>query len=534
MKKLLTAFLCLLSGIAFSQKPLEKEIKTEAAEVTVFMEGAQITRTKSVELTPGKSILKFANLSPFIDPKSIQVKAAGELTVLSVLHLQNYLDKAEDSDELKRLKTRLKELDATIQTESAYKDILIQEMAFLEKNSEIGGKNQAVSVASLQEAADFYRNRLTALKLKEIERAQSLITLQKEKTDLENQLNSLSLKKEFPSGEILVTVDAKKNQSALFELTYVAGNCGWSPSYDIRANTVSEPVELIYKANVRQDTKEEWNNVKLRLSSSNPNVSGVAPKLETYYLRYPEPAPIYKMQRENLVLEMADTEKEDTPPIRIRGTASSPVPVVRQENQTAISFDIKTPYTIKPDNKSYAVEVVAIELPAIFQYYCVPKMDKDAFLIARIPGFEQYNLLEGEASVFFEGTFVGKTVLDPRVASDTLEISLGRDKNVSVKREKAGEFSSKQFMGSKKEVIRGWTTTVKNNKSQKINMVILDQVPVSTAEEIEVSVRQHTGAVHHPETGEMKWEFTLAPAEKKEFVLEYAVKYPKSKTLLVD
>jgi uncharacterized protein (TIGR02231 family) len=174
------------------------------------------------------------------------------------------------------------------------------------------------------------------------------------------------------------------------------------------------------------------------------------------------------------------------------------------------------------------------DLPAFYQYYCVPKIDKDAFLIANIIDWEKYNLLEGEANVFFEDTYVGKTLMDVRYASDTLEISLGRDKNVSVDREKVKDFTDKQFIGSKKEETREWITTVKNNKNQAINMILLDQVPVSTIEEIEVNIQNVSGAKHDIETGEIKWEFELEPSNKKEFELKYSVKYPKFRNLIVE
>jgi uncharacterized protein (TIGR02231 family) len=173
-------------------------------------------------------------------------------------------------------------------------------------------------------------------------------------------------------------------------------------------------------------------------------------------------------------------------------------------------------------------------LPANYQYFSVPKIDKDAFLIANVVEWEKYNLLEGEANIFFEDTYVGKSLLDVRYASDTLKISLGRDKNVSVMREKAKEFTTKQFIGNKKEETRDWLTTVKNNKSQKINMLIIDQVPVSTIEEIEVEVQKTSGGILNTETGEIKWEFSLEPKEKKEFELKYATKYPKYQNLIVE
>jgi uncharacterized protein (TIGR02231 family) len=173
-------------------------------------------------------------------------------------------------------------------------------------------------------------------------------------------------------------------------------------------------------------------------------------------------------------------------------------------------------------------------LPAQYEYYCAPKADKDVFLLANIADWEQYNLLEGEANIFFENTFVGKTILDVRYVSDTLNISLGRDKSVTVQREKVKDYTTKKFLSSKAEVTRDWKITVKNNKSQPINMVLFDQIPVSTVQEIEVTTEQLSGGELNKESGEVKWKFTLPPAKKNELELMYKVKYPKDRALTVE
>jgi uncharacterized protein (TIGR02231 family) len=174
------------------------------------------------------------------------------------------------------------------------------------------------------------------------------------------------------------------------------------------------------------------------------------------------------------------------------------------------------------------------QLPAEYEYYCVPKVNKDAFLLANVPDWEQYNLLEGEANIFFENTFIGKTILDTRYVTDTLSLSLGRDKNVSVQREKIKEYTSRKFLGSKTETTRDWKITVKNNKRQPVSMVLFDQIPVSTLQEIEVSPEILSGGELEKENGEVKWKFTLPPSGKKEIELKYKVKYPNGKALTVE
>ena len=617
----LILLLCLIFSNSYSQEIIEKKISTTVNEVTVFLEGAQITRKKTVELQKGKTILKFSNLSPFIDAKSVQVKAHGNITVLAVNHQQNFLDKLDKQQELVDLESKLKKVEDKIVLERAYLEILTEELDFLKANRNIGGKNQELSVLNLKNASNFFGTKLTELKLNKIKKNKIVERLNKEKYDLINQVNTISGQKEFPNGEILVKVDAKQTSKISFELSYVVENARWFPTYDIRAKNVDEPIELIYKANVKQDTKINWNNVKLKLSSANPNVSGVAPELKTYFLNYNTRPPVYNretnevsgvvLDQDNLPLIGAtvivdgttigtttdfDGKYSITIPnngafltfsyigyvsqkkpiqsavinvsieadasleevvvtslgvsrrdkkiyrklagkvsrVKIRGANSLAIPTVQIENQTTVDFEIKTPYTIKSDNKSYSVDIEAHELPAFYQYYCVPKIDKDVFLIANITDWEQYNLLEGEANLFFEGTYVGKTILDVRYATDTLQISLGRDKNISVKREKIKEFTTKRFIGSKKEESRGWDIDIKNNKSQQLNMLLFDQVPVSTLEEIKVEVSEITAGKHDPKTGEIKWEFKIGPSESKKFSLNYFVKYPKNRKLIIE
>lgn len=210
------------------------------------------------------------------------------------------------------------------------------------------------------------------------------------------------------------------------------------------------------------------------------------------------------------------------------------MPEVNQiETPTSVDFDIKMPYTINSDNKNTTVDIDMYALPASYEYYCVPKIDKDAFLIASVLDWEKYNLLAGEANIFFENTFVGKSILDVDNISDTLKISLGRDKNISVKREKIKDYTTRQFIGSKKEETRDWQISVKNNKKETVNMQVYDQVPVSTNEEIEVITDKLSGAELNKESGEVKWKFKLESTAKKEFELKYKVKYPKERNLVI-
>jgi uncharacterized protein (TIGR02231 family) len=210
-----------------------------------------------------------------------------------------------------------------------------------------------------------------------------------------------------------------------------------------------------------------------------------------------------------------------------------PVPQQTVQKQISVDFEINTPYSVASDNKVVSVDMAEISVPATYQYFCVPKIKQEVYLVAQLTDWQQYSFLEGEANVFFEDSYVGKTILNVNAATDTLAVSLGRDKSISVKREQVKAYSSKQFIGSKKEEIRSWKITVRNNRKEPINLLLLDQVPVSRNEEIEVSRQISADGVFNPENGEVSWTTKLAPSSK-EFLLNYTVKYPKSKYLVIE
>lgn len=624
MKKLIVILVALAQTLLISaQKNTEQLVPSDVDRVTVFFENAQITRSGKVQVKPGKTLLKFVNLSPYIQAKSVQAKVNGGVTVLLVNHQLNYLDSLEKSVELTRLEADYKRIKDEINVEHAHISVIDEEVIFLQENRKIGGKNQELNVSNLKEASQFYSSRLTVLKLDKIERQKKVSDLGIKLQNIEKQINSLSTKKEYPSGEIHISVDAKSEEKINIELSYLVANAGWFPSYDIRAKSIGEPLELVYKANVHQDTKVDWENVELLFSSSNPSLSGSAPELKTYFLNYGSLPPSYEsainevsgrvldsqgepLQGANVVVKgtsigtvsdlngyysiaipsgastltysfigyasqeipiqqanvtvfmqedamalneivvtgyaadyesdggIAPVRRSAAPRVKLRGSSSLALPTVQLENQTTVEFRIDMPYTIKSDSKSYSVDMTNYEVPASYEYYCVPKIDKAAFLLAYVTGWEQYNLLEGEANIFFEETYIGKTILDVRFIQDTLTLSLGRDKSVDVNREKIKDLTSKKFIGTKKEETRAWRISARNNKSQAIRLILLDQVPVSTLEEIEVDVKELSRGNRNEETGEIKWILELDPKENQELILKYAVKYPKYQDLILE
>ena len=148
-----------------------------------------------------------------------------------------------------------------------------------------------------------------------------------------------------------------------------------------------------------------------------------------------------------------------------------------------------------------------------------------------MPGWEKLNLLPGEANIIFEGTYIGKSFTDPTSTSDTLNLTVGRDKRVVVTREKLVDFSSVKLFGSYKKQVFTYEVTVKNNKKDTIDMILKDQYPISPEKDITVELVESSAASNNDETGILTWKLKLNPGETKKIRLSYSVRYPKDKYL---
>lgn len=201
------------------------------------------------------------------------------------------------------------------------------------------------------------------------------------------------------------------------------------------------------------------------------------------------------------------------------------------DNELNVTFDIDLPYDVPTNGKEQTATLKEYSINSLYKYYAVPKLDKDAYLLAEVPDWEKLNLLPGDANIIFEGTYVGKSFIDPASTLDTLNLTLGRDKRVVIKKEKLMDYSSTKFLGSSKLQKFTYELTVKNNKKDSVRMMLKDQYPLTMNKEIEVELLDDGGGSVNPEIGVLTWKLQLAPGEMKKLRFSYSVKYPKDKVL---
>ncbi|MBK9146309.1 MAG: DUF4139 domain-containing protein [Flavobacteriales bacterium] len=533
-----TAFLPCATSAAEGEKPITSKVN----EVKVFLSGAQVSRAASATIAAGTSLLVFTGLAEGMDPQSIQVTGKGGYQILSVNHRINYLTESPKKKEIEELQARIKRIEHDWNIEHGLQQVWVNEEQLLLKNNAVGGQQNGLTAAQLQAVNDYVRERMKAMKAGWLAQEEKKQALQEEKQKLQQQMQQYQSQAPRPTSEVVVEISSTIEVSATFTITYFVGNAGWLPAYDLRAKGVGQPIELLMKAQVTNNTGEDWSKVDLSLSSGNPILGGVMPSLSPWVLYTYQPRRLESVtisSREQRVrgdAPMAAPSAMDDGLLRMKQeeVASGIVSNTVAFRTTTVEFVIETPFTIPADGKAHTVGVKSHSIPASYKHYATPKLEKDAFLYARTAGWEDLNLLPGEANVFFEGTFVGQSYLQLDQPKDTLDISLGRDKGVVVERVKRKTTNEKAIVGGKRTVTIGWDLTVRNTKGTAVDLEVRDQYPLSPQSEIEVKLIDKGGAAADEQKGLLTWNQRIEPKATKKLGFSYEVKHPKDMPVVLE
>lgn len=530
----------LFFGTTIALAQVEKPVDSKITNVTVFLSKAQVTREVKTRIEAGKSTLVLTGLTASLDAESIQAAGKGSFVILGIGHRQNYLNELNIPKALKVLKDSIEYYNKQRILAQSQKEILNKEEALLNANQRIGGNNQNITVAELKGMADFYRTRMSEIVAARMKEDERIARINGRTNKISQQINEQNELYSRNTGEILINVSADAATQADFEVNYVVQNAGWTPMYDLRAINTKSPISIGYKANVYQGTGEEWKNVKLKLSTANPNQGGLKPELYTWYLDFYQP-PVAYMQGKaagavrRMEMKKAEESSEEDKVFSAEPIAPPAESVADYTStiQTTLNteFDIALPYTVSSASKPTVVDIRNYEMNSIYEYAVTPKLDTEAFLLARGLGWEEFNLLPGEANIFFEGTFVGKSFIDPNNIKDTLSVSLGRDKRIVVKREKLKDLTLRKLIGGNQRENYSWEISVRNTKNEAIKIVVEDQIPVSQNTQIEVTAVDLGGAKYDATTGKLTWTLNLQPNETKKMTFKYEVKYPKDRKI---
>ena len=354
-------------------------------------------------------------------------------------------------------------------------------------------------------------------------------------------------------GQIILQVICGKNEEIPIAISYFTNTAGFTPMYDVRVNSKTNDIKLVYKAAITQNTGIDWKQTKLTLSTSNPHWNGAAPLLSPWYLQQYVPQLYNTLQNDDYKainsiqsLTISDNQLKEAVVVgygqkREKNAAqNSSTPInpstlnkytTLSESQLNTNFEIDLPYNINSNGQVHSVTIKEEKIEAILKNYTVPKLDKDAYLLAEIANWQKLDLLPGIANIVMDNTYIGKSTIDPNSTADTLNLSLGKDKRVAVKRTIVKEFTSTKTNGNFTKQNFTYEITIKNNKTTAVDILVKDQYPISNEKEIEVALENTSDALINNETGVLTWQVKLEPGQSQKRRFSYTVKYPKEKRI---
>jgi hypothetical protein len=621
MKRFLFSFFLLGSVLQASAQDLKEiSLTSQIKEVTLFLSGAQVFETATGTLPAGESVLLVKGLSPYLDEKSIQLKGQGNFTIQAVNKRMDFLSEKEVGEKVSAFEAQIEAIQKSQTLAQNRLQILANKASLLSANKNLGSAQSGPTMAALRAALDFFDAELTKITSEELQVKSKITEGDRELERLQNQISAMRESQNKSTAEIRIRVKAAVAGQGTFQINYLVANAGWYPKYDVRIKSITDALQLQYKAEVFQNTGVDWKNVKLRFSNANPNQNGQAPILDKWELNYAryttvnkfalpqtpgsiggvvldergqvlpgatvlvkgttigtttdmegrysltlpttaktlvfsfigmrmEEMPIQGRSNLNVTL-LEDTQalsevvvtgygrqsEKRTLAVEPMNSSMDAAPLMTSfvENQTTVEIQVAEPYSIKTNGERTLVDLKTYEIPAAYRYTAIPKLDKDAFLLAEISDWSQYNLLEGESNLYFEEGFVGRSILNPAALQDTLQISMGRDRSIVMQREKVDQYSKKRSVGSNITESRGYEISLKNNKSQAVTLQLKDQIPISVNSNITVTMGELSGGTLDPLTGIVTWEITLPPGGQQKLSLRYEVKYPKSERIILD
>ena len=552
----------------FSQAD-EYVVKSNLKEVTVYTQGAQIHRSASYKVSAGVHEIIIEGVSHRIDANSLQISGSGSVIILDSKYDVFYPqpDQIEMGDVLPyKIRKQIAELEDSIFNQSYIvsginADLQLNNNAqsIIKNNGLMRGQGRVSdSLELLQASLEYYHNKLKALNKENLTLSKTYTLENNKLKDMRTRLANLQRygqnigqgkpKAKAPVHRVVITLQSKSYSQGTLDISYLVSNAGWQAMYDLKSTANKGSINLNYKAHVHQNTGVDWEDVKLNISTNNPYQNKTKPELKEWFLtsympnvrkdqeakirRQPIAEERTRVLNTNSVEEIADASYSSAPAnFNYASTSASYTTVVDQKINVEFKIDLK--YNIKSNNKKHMVLIKNEDIPAEFAYYTVPKLDESVYLVANITNLDDLKLVPAQANIFFDGSYVGETFINPGVMDDTLSLSLGKDPNLIVERKFMKKKYKEKVIGSEVSKTSEYILRIKNNKSENIKLIVQDQIPVTRNENIAIEVNDIGKGKLNENTGLVEWEIKVKDGELVEVPLSYTVYHPKNMQIVV-
>lgn len=512
-------------------KPLNYNIKLNQA--TIFLRGAELDNNVTLNLPSGQSEVVLSNIANNIDPKSLSISIDNDDVIINTINVKKIPIAPSYPSAIAVLMEKQKDINKRIEVLNININVGDEQIALLKDQSFFGyGETQSLEHSS--QKFDFISQKMTSILNQQKAAREEIAELTEKLEELNRQLeiDMPIIAKE--KTQIVLSLGTSKNLTSKMRISYITPDAGWSPAYDIRSQGMDKPILLTYKADVIQNTGLNWDKVKLVLTSTNPSLNITAPTLSPWYLSlYNNTA---KFRNSNMDMKMAMpapmSEAMNEAP---REQLSKGVTryVTTNNNGINLSHAIALPYTLKNSTEPNTLVINQKEVVADYRYLTTPKLVEEVYLQAEVKDWENLNLLNGRANIYYMNSFVGNSYINTNELTKLLSIPFGIDKNIQISRINNEKIRKEPiFIGTTIEQKESYTIKVRNTYNSPVKVTIYDQLPLSQENNINVADAVYKDGVLDKDTGEIKWNITLGAKEEKSLPLNYTLSYPKNRQIM--
>ena len=527
-RNIFLAAILILSFVFLSNvwaSPAEIESVPKIQSIVLYPDSAMIKKETVFTVKKGENIIRISGLTVNLTDESVQVniKEKAAVRISDVRVEKTYLQRTIQ-DKIHKLQSRLDSINDRIKEHSNEISAINSSIEFLRKTVPFP-QNQKITQAEVEGHAKFIEKSLSVNYERVAKLENKIKKLHEEKRALENELKNLSSSKD-ESKTIVINLLSNADKEINLGLSYIVAKAGWSPQYDVRADSATGKIDIACFASIAQSTGEDWKNANIEISTARPSY-GPPPELSAWYVDIYKPRPVvYKYKK---AIEDADfmMSKEKASEAALEQRFEEPK--IKAE-ATSFSFIIPGKVNIPSDNQSHRILIASSSKEAKLDYYAVPKISRYAYLRAGIKNPLPFPILSGQMSIFLDERFVNTTSVDKQILpDDDMSLSLGIDEGIKIEKKLIKKFTEYSGVFSKDTQIGyEYAIDIVSAKDKEIGINISDNFPVSRNEQIRIALESpKKEEAKIADDGIISWDLRLKPNEKKNLKIKFRVEHPK-------
>lgn len=549
----------------------EKDLTSKITHVTVYPRWAYITRTSTVQVTPGSSVWVIRNLPSWVDEESVRVQllTKSKCTLNGATVKTVFLKQVKDEEiqkkqkELQDFKDQLEDINAernSFEKSQHYLNNLVQW-----GKDKVGEdfKGRKIEIHEYEDFKNFIEKSQLTLTKRFLNNQRIIRDGQPKLNALENEMNLLKSQASLEQKEIHIEVSASEPAEITLKAQYLISGASWYPIYSAWAKGSESTVTIQCEAIVQQSTGENWENVQFTLSTIRPDMVVVKPELKPWYVNAKHLNEKFEgMEQLNLKIapqitsNLRSFDNDNTGNFNnlqmkqkayskgnrlseealqyMDENASNFNEVLRQieERGTSLELQVQGNYSLLPNGRPIKMEVSRSELKIALHYSAAPSLSKNTYVSGEIQNSSPTPFLPGAVRVYREGSFIGKSKFNFVAEGEFAEIYMGLEDRIKVTKTLDVKNSATTYFKNKKVLKLGYQIDVQNFLDRAIQIEIQDQIPVSQDQETKVKTLMLEPKPKSQDKGITIWDVSLQPQEKKSLNFEFQLEYPEGMKLI--